>query len=236
MRQIKEIPVADVKVGPRHRKDMGDLKALAASIKKVGLLHPIGVTKAGELIFGERRLKAVHDLLGWDKIPAVVIDLESLMEAERDENEIRKDFTIEERVEIGKAVEERIGNRQGQRTDLQPVGKIPQVEAGQKTRDAAAETAGVGDSKTYRKAKKVFKSGAAELRQAVNDKDISISAAAKVAELPESKQREVVQEIRSGVKPKAALAKVQGEDDKPTQKKPNKQPCKACGGRGWIEC
>ena len=34
----------------RHRKDMGDIAALSASIADVGLLHPIVVTEDGILI------------------------------------------------------------------------------------------------------------------------------------------------------------------------------------------
>ena len=40
---------------------MGDLKALAASIKAVGLLQPIGVTPDLRLVFGERRPRATID-------------------------------------------------------------------------------------------------------------------------------------------------------------------------------
>jgi ParB family chromosome partitioning protein len=50
---------------------MGDLSALAASIAEVGLLQPIGVSADGELVFGERRLRACRDLLGWTEIPPV---------------------------------------------------------------------------------------------------------------------------------------------------------------------
>jgi hypothetical protein len=57
--------------------------------------------------------------------------------------ELRKDFTPTERVAIAKAIEEEIGNRQGKRTDLEPVGDCPQVTA-DKTRAIAAEKAGFG--------------------------------------------------------------------------------------------
>ena len=42
---------------------MGDLEGLARSIEEVGLLQPIGITEDGELVFGERRLLAVRDIL-----------------------------------------------------------------------------------------------------------------------------------------------------------------------------
>ena len=70
------------------------------------------------------------------------------------ENEIRKNFTPEERVHIGRAVEERLGDRQRQRTD-KLVEKVPQVEPGAKTRETAAKHAGFGNDRTYRQAKEI---------------------------------------------------------------------------------
>ena len=52
---LKQLKIADIKVGSRHRKDMGDLTSLAESIRQEGLLQPIGVTEKLQLIFGERR-------------------------------------------------------------------------------------------------------------------------------------------------------------------------------------
>ena len=40
---IRLLPISQIKIGDRHRKDLGDLDALAASIEK-GFLQPIGVT------------------------------------------------------------------------------------------------------------------------------------------------------------------------------------------------
>jgi hypothetical protein len=59
---LREIKIADIKVGSRHRKDMGDLRTLADSIRQQGMLQPIGVTDQLELVFGERRLRAVRDI------------------------------------------------------------------------------------------------------------------------------------------------------------------------------
>jgi hypothetical protein len=50
---LKEIKITDIKVGQRHRRDMGDLMTLADSIRQEGLLQPIGVTDKLELVFGE---------------------------------------------------------------------------------------------------------------------------------------------------------------------------------------
>jgi ParB family chromosome partitioning protein len=53
--RLKELRIDSIRVGRRHRRDMGDLTALAESIRQEGLLQPIGVTDRLELVFGERR-------------------------------------------------------------------------------------------------------------------------------------------------------------------------------------
>src|SRR5262245_47589370 len=93
-----------IKIGNRIRKDMGDLNALAASMAKVGLLHPIVIRPDGALIAGERRLRAA-ELLGWDAIPVTVVDLDAVVKGEFAENACRKDFTLSEAVAIKRALE-----------------------------------------------------------------------------------------------------------------------------------
>jgi ParB family chromosome partitioning protein len=94
------LKVADISIGARHRKQHGDLQLLADSIAAVGLLQPIGITKHRELVFGERRLLACRDILGWSEIPARIVNVRSIVEGEFHENEVRKDFTPGERVAI----------------------------------------------------------------------------------------------------------------------------------------
>ncbi|NUO64612.1 MAG: ParB/RepB/Spo0J family partition protein [Gemmatimonadaceae bacterium] len=64
---------------PRREFKPEELSELQASIKATGLLQPITVRPAGpdryELIAGERRLRAAT-ALGWEKIPAVVKDID----------------------------------------------------------------------------------------------------------------------------------------------------------------
>ena len=133
---LKELKITDIKVGSRHRRDMGDLTTLADSIRQEGLLQPIGVTDRLELVFGERRIRAVRDILKKKTILARIVDVTSILAGEYAENEVRKDFTPSERVAIAKAIERQIGNRRGQRTDKELGQKIPQVDPGKKTRDS----------------------------------------------------------------------------------------------------
>ena len=66
--------LAAIRVGERTRRDLGDVAALAASIKEHGLIHPVVITPNGELIAGERRFEAFR-LLGRSEIPTRVLDL-----------------------------------------------------------------------------------------------------------------------------------------------------------------
>ena len=70
---VCEIPLADIEIGERHRREMGNIAELAQNIAEIGLLHPIVVTPPAQggrqqLIAGARRFHAYH-MLGWDRIP-----------------------------------------------------------------------------------------------------------------------------------------------------------------------
>jgi N6-adenosine-specific RNA methylase IME4/ParB-like chromosome segregation protein Spo0J len=97
-------PIAEIKIGRRHREDFGDVDSLARSIADISLLHPIAITPDGKLIAGARRLKAFKQL-GRDKIPVTVIDLEKVVLGEYAENAFRKSFTPSEMVAIADAIE-----------------------------------------------------------------------------------------------------------------------------------
>ncbi len=89
------VDIAAIRIGSRHRRDMGDLPSLARSIADVGLLHPVVVKPDGQLIAGERRLQACC-LLGWTSIPVRIVDLNEIVRGEHAENAHRKDFTLSE--------------------------------------------------------------------------------------------------------------------------------------------
>ena len=110
---LKELKITDIMVGQRHRREMGDLTTLAESIRQEGLLQPIGVTDRLELVFGERRIRAVRDILKKKTILARIVDVSSILAGEYHENEVRKDFTPSERVAIAKALEKQLPNRNG---------------------------------------------------------------------------------------------------------------------------
>jgi len=183
----EDVPMEKIKVGKRHRTDHGDIEALAANIREMGLLQPIGLDRYYQLIFGERRLLACQ-ILNWEKMPCVILDLESVLAGEYAENEFRKQFSPSERAAIGKAIEQDLGKRQGQRTEL----KANCPEVGQ-TRDIVAKRAGFESGKTFERAKTVTLKGAPELIAAMDSGKVSIDAAAKIATQPKAEQKRIVQ-------------------------------------------
>jgi ParB/RepB/Spo0J family partition protein len=96
--------IDDIKIGKRHRRALGDIASLGASIGEVGLLHPIVVSPSGQLIAGARRLEACK-LLGWSAVPVRTISLENIVLGEAAEQFQRKDFTPSEAVAMERALE-----------------------------------------------------------------------------------------------------------------------------------
>jgi ParB family chromosome partitioning protein len=93
-----QIPIEDVVVKKRIRKDLGDINALAESFKKHGQISPIVISRNNVLIAGGRRLEAAR-LIGWRTINAVIADVPGelpRLEIEVEENIQRRDFTPEE--------------------------------------------------------------------------------------------------------------------------------------------
>lgn len=156
-------PLSQISVGTRHRRDMGDIDGLAASIAEIGLLHPVVIRPDGRLIAGERRLKAAEKL-GWPTIPVREIDIASVMRGELAENADRKPFLPSEQVAIMEAIEEeeaaaaqarqeatRFGNDDGG-AKLAPPGKA---------RDKVATRIGAGRT-SLAKAKEIVEAARAE--------------------------------------------------------------------------
>lgn len=187
-----KVPIPQIQIGERHRKDMGDLAALAASIAELGLLQPIGVTEDHRLIFGERRLRACRDILGLTEVEVRVIDMPHIVVGENAENEIRKDFTPSERVAIAQAISEELGNRRGVNQHTPQQGRHHGDNPVSRTDDFAAQRAGFGSRRSYLDAKHVVERAEPETVEAMDSNVLSISAARKVADLPAERQREIV--------------------------------------------
>jgi ParB family chromosome partitioning protein len=101
-----QVPVEDIVVKKRIRQDMGNIEALAESLKKFGQISPIVISKKNVLIAGGRRLEAARSL-GWRTINAVIIDIPaglSPLEYEVEENRQRRDFNSEESADAARRI------------------------------------------------------------------------------------------------------------------------------------
>lgn len=141
----------EIIVEGRHRKDLGDIAGLAESIAAVGVLQPVLVTEDMRLVAGHRRVEACR-LLGWEGIPATVLDGRSdpgrLLRMESDENTCRKEFTPTEAAAIAAAREALL--KPLAKARMSEGGKGAQV--GQPFRASEASVAGLGyGAETIRK-------------------------------------------------------------------------------------
>jgi N6-adenosine-specific RNA methylase IME4 len=156
-------------IGPRFRKDHGDIAGLAASIEAVGLLQAVVVTADNRLVAGERRLRACQTL-GWTDIPVRIVDLENLITGEAAENFERKDFTLSEAVAIKRALEPDLRHAAAAR---QAAGTRVQSLHKGRTRETVAAFTGFSHE-TLRKAEAVVAAAEAQperYRKLVDDMD-----------------------------------------------------------------
>lgn len=225
-----EVSIDSIVVENRFRQDMGDMQALQDSIKANGLLQPIGVDKDRRLVFGGRRLAACK-ALGLVTIEAKVVDCDALI-AENDENEVRKAFTVSERVAIAAAVAERLKGRQGSGPAKRGGNISTSLDDSGKTRDLAAAKAGLGSGKTLEAAQVVIAKGAPELVAAMDAGKVTIHAAKSIASMPAEEQLSVnyedpkdVSKARNRAHSRELRASNKSESASDTTKeKPDKKP------------
>jgi N6-adenosine-specific RNA methylase IME4/ParB-like chromosome segregation protein Spo0J len=155
------LPIDAIKVGKRHRKDMGDIAGLAASMAEIGVLHPVPVRPDGQLIAGGRRM-AAFKLLGWKEIPVNIVDLDAIVRGEFAENAYTKPFTLSEAVAIKRALEpiERAAAKERQKRRPISSGKLPEQIKGNAA-DKAAKAAGMA-RRTLEKAEAIVDAAEAE--------------------------------------------------------------------------
>ena len=209
----RNVSITTITTTNRTRKNLGDITALAANIKEIGLLSPIIINEENKLLAGERRLEACK-MLGWTEIPAIVkstADAEHELLIEVSENEFRKSFTREELINAGLELERIEAAKAEMRMKA---GKAdPRLNSTQgKTEEIVAKKFGIGRD-TYRKDKFVLEhrdllssgefedwnSGTASTNKAYT----IIKAQLKPTEAPAAeKPREVVREVVKEIAPK----------------------------------
>jgi len=156
-------------------------------------LRPIIIDHDHHLIFGRQTLLA-YQQRGKKTVPAWRLSLAFLLQNKYHAEELSKTFLISERVLIGLALEEYLGDRRKRKE----VENFPPLK-GVKTRDVVARCLGFGNHKTYEQAKRIMMAGSSELIQHVDQKHIAISSALYLAQLPLKKQRTLLVQDRKSV-------------------------------------
>ncbi len=104
--ELRTVPIKDIKVSARFRKEYGDLDELCESIKEHGIIQPISLNRDLELAAGGRRYAAAV-MAGLTEIPALIrdtVDQIDKLEIELFENIHRKDMEWAEEVALTKAI------------------------------------------------------------------------------------------------------------------------------------
>lgn len=155
---VKNIAVSDITVGKRIRKEHGEINELAESIETLGLLNPITVMESGNgefyLIAGYRRLCAVK-YLNRTSIAATVLpemnDGDNFL-MEISENEIRKNYTLAERLEYANRLREIESMKARQRMSVYGRKGASTGNSTGRVRDIVAKMTGFSSGKTLERA------------------------------------------------------------------------------------
>jgi DNA modification methylase len=191
------IPIGDIVIKERYRKDFGDIDALADNIKNVGLLQPIVINNENnELIDGQRRIFAFKSL-SKKEIPCFKVDLQKILLGEFSANHYRKDWTYSEMVSIKRAIEPYERNKAKER---KWAGK-PSADSSQggnsdnsgRSRERVAGFIGVSHD-TLKKAEEIVNASEEEpkiyqpLLDKMNSKKISVNKVYKILEKEKAKK------------------------------------------------
>ena len=101
--EIRTVAIDDIIIENRLRTDLQNIKALAVDIKKNGLYQFPVVTVEGDkyrLIMGERRIRALQMNNATEVTVSImnITDAEALVKAEYNENHLRADFLMTEKL------------------------------------------------------------------------------------------------------------------------------------------
>lgn len=178
-----------------------EYEAIKADIVERGIQDPVKVNRHNQLLAGYTRVRIAQEL-GLDEVPHIVVnidgDMDAMMEYAILDNIRRRQLTDLQLVEYGMKLEAIYGNRQGQRTDLGTL--CPQVERG-RTRDLVAanlsEQSGVNMSgKKYERLKTIATKAVPEVKEKLNEGEITQAAALELVKLDCDEQRQIISKHR----------------------------------------
>jgi len=110
-----EIEITKIK-DTKPRREHGDIKALAESIRKEGLLQPLVINQNNELICGRRRYEALN-FLKWKNAPILKVETESAIDKLSKsiaENLIRLNLTWQEEIKAKEELDQLMREKYGE--------------------------------------------------------------------------------------------------------------------------
>ena len=217
--QIVELPIACLTPNSENFYDTTDLMDLKESIKEHGLLHPIAVTELGIIISGERRWRAIGQLLSetgdeqYSKIPAVVITAENPTEQEMmliEANSVTRVLSSYEIAQQAKRYDELIAEAKRNGKDVKG-----------RRRDIVAKMMKISPARVGR-LMAILKNLNEESREQFARDEISESVAYELSKLPPVEQKRItsssettVETVREWAKKIEAEEKENAETDEP---------------------
>ena len=183
------VEIGSIKIIERIRKEAGNIESLAEDIKANGLINPITLMRLDEggyqLLAGLRRIKACqhlkHKVIDANVVEAK--DAEEALNIEYSENVQREDFTVSEKLDYARLIEEIEKTKAKDRMleALKHKGSTatvarPERQSGE-AREIVAKKSGFGSGKTYERAKYIAKHGGSEVLSRIDDKETSVYAA-----------------------------------------------------------
>ena len=183
------VNIGKIRIIERIRKVVGKIEELANDIKLNGLINPISVMQLSngeyQLLAGLRRLRAC-EYLEQELIHANVVeakDAEAALNIEYSENVQREEFTISERFDFARMIEE-IEKEKAKKRKLSSLKQNQSTDSDcghyretGRASNIVAVKAGLGSGRTYDRVKYIVKHGGDEMIGQIDNKKLTIRAA-----------------------------------------------------------
>jgi N6-adenosine-specific RNA methylase IME4/ParB-like chromosome segregation protein Spo0J len=190
----------------RRGTDQAKIRELMDSIKEIGLLNPVTITKDHVLIAGLHRLKAFQEL-GKTEIECNIRDLEGLKAelAEIDENLIRNELhyidrgeQLRRRKEIYEELypETKAGKSQAKAMNKAIGNNVSADSAPTFVQDTAKKTG--ASARVIHEELQIAKNIIPEVKEVIKAKEINKSDAIKIARMEPEKQKKVAEALETG--------------------------------------
>lgn len=212
---VEKIPLEQIQITERIRKNNGDITTLAESIREHGQINPITVMARADggyvLIAGLRRLEAIR-MLAQNEVSALILspmEADEALMMEYAENEERKSFTLSERLKYAEMIREVEKEKANQRMlsgksvdDADPVANRPQGKDKGKTRDIVARKAGFTSQQQMKRVEKLAEKRP-DLLEAVDAGKLTVGGAERKMKQDSAKQSQkaVVESVIPAARP-----------------------------------